>query len=98
MAWPFLVGGAVGTILGRTGRRPAALASGAWVWLGTVTAGMLLRWASGGGVQLPFVLVAGVVLSLLLLGWRLVTRALALRRGVSGAADVRSSSIGGALR
>jgi hypothetical protein len=98
VAWPFLVGGAVGTLIGRIWRRPAALSSGAWVWLGTVTAGMLLRWSTGGGVQLSFVLVAGVVLALLLLGWRLVTRALALRRGVSGAADIRSSSIGGAPR
>jgi Protein of unknown function (DUF3054) len=98
VAWPFLAGGAVGTLIGRTWRRPSALSSGVWVWLGTVAGGMLLRWLTGGGVQLSFVIVASVVLAVFLLGWRLVTRALALRRGVSGAADVRSSSIGGAPR
>jgi hypothetical protein len=98
VAWPFLVGGAVGTLAGRTWRRPTALTSGAWVWLGTVAGGMLLRWSTGGGVQLSFVIVAGIVLAVFLLGWRLVARALALRRGVSGADDVRSSSIGGAPR
>ena len=98
VAWPFLVGGAAGTLLGRTWRRPAALTSGAFVWLGAVSGGMLLRWATGGGVQPSFVIVACVVLGVFLIGWRLVTRALALRRGVSGAADVRSSSIGGAPR
>jgi DUF3054 family protein len=98
VAWPFLVGGAVGTLAGRTWRRPAALRSGFAVWVGTVVGGMLLRALTGGGLQVSFVIVAGIVLALLLLGWRLVTRALALRRGVSGAADVRSSSIGGAPR
>jgi hypothetical protein len=98
VAWPFLVGGAVGTLVGRTWRRPTALSSGAWVWLGTVAGGMLLRWSTGGGVQVSFVIVASVVLAVFLLGWRLVTRVLALLRGVSGAAEVRSSSVGGAPR
>ena len=80
VAWPFLVGGAVGTLAGRTWRRPAALSSGAWVWLGTVAGGMLLRWATGGGVQLSFVIVAGVVLALFLLGWRVIYNLVAMRR------------------
>ena len=79
VAWPFLAGGAVGTLLGRTWRRPTALTSGGWVWLGTVAGGMLLRWATGGGVQVSFVVVAGVVLAVLMLGWRL-TRATVLAR------------------
>ena len=79
VAWPFLAGGAVGTLLGRTWRRPTALTSGAWVWLGTVAGGMLLRWATGGGVQLSFVIVAGVVLGVFLLGWRMICRLLAQR-------------------
>ena len=72
VAWPFLVGGAVGTLVGRTWRRPAALSSGVSVWLGTVTGGLLLRWAMGGGVQPSFVVVAGVVLAVVLVGWRVV--------------------------
>ena len=90
VAWPFLVGGAVGTLAGRTWRRPSALASGAWVWAGTLVGGMLLRALTGGGVQLSFVIVAAIVLAVLLLGWRLVTRAASASR--------RSSSIGGAPR
>ena len=80
VAWPFLAGGAVGTLIGRTWRRPTALTSGAWVWLGTVAGGMLLRWATGGGVQVSFVVVAGVVLGAFLLGWRLVASLSRLRR------------------
>jgi hypothetical protein len=80
VAWPFLAGGAAGTLLGRTWRRPAALTSGAWVWLGAVAGGMLLRWASGGGVQPSFVVVAGVVLAVLLIGWRAAARATMLAR------------------
>jgi Protein of unknown function (DUF3054) len=86
VAWPFLVGGAVGTLVGRTWRRPAALSSGAWVWLGTVAGGMLLRWATGGGVSLSFVVVAGVVLAVFLLGWRLARATVLARRRV---VDVR---------
>jgi Protein of unknown function (DUF3054) len=90
VAWPFLVGGAVGTLAGRTWRRPESLASGVWVWAGTLVGGMLLRALSGGGVQVSFVAVAGTVLAAFMLGWRLVMRA---RSG-----SARRSSIGGAPR
>jgi hypothetical protein len=90
VAWPFLVGGTIGTVVGRIWRRPAALSSGGWVWLGTVAGGMLLRWATGGGVQPSFVLVAGLVLAVLLLGWRVALGASVARR--------RSSSLGRAPR
>ena len=80
VAWPFLVGGAVGTLIGRTWRRPSALSSGLWVWLGSMAGGMLLRWLSGGGVQPSFVIVASVVLAVFLLGWRVVVRLARARR------------------
>jgi Protein of unknown function (DUF3054) len=80
VAWPFLVGGAVGTLAGRIWRRPAALSSGAAVWAGTLVGGMLLRWLTGGGVQLSFVVVAGVTLALFLIGWRAVLRLARVRR------------------
>lgn len=70
VAWPFLVGGALGTLAARTWRRPYAVASGAYVWVGTFVGGMLLRALTGGGVQLSFVVVAGVTLAVFLLGWR----------------------------
>ena len=85
VAWPFLVGGALGTVAGRTWRRPESFRSGAAVWAGTLVGGMLLR-ALTGGVQVSFVIVAAVVLAFLMLGWRLVTRTRSARR----------SSIGGA--
>ena len=79
VAWPFLAGGALGTLAGRTWRRPAALSSGLAVWAGTVGGGMLLRALTGGGVPVPFVIVAAVVLAVLLLGWRLCYRVLSPR-------------------
>ncbi len=80
VAWPFLLGGALGSLAGRTWRRPDAVASGAYVWVGTLAVGMLLRALTGGGVQLSFVIVAGVVLAVFLVGWRLAYRAVRSRR------------------
>ena len=47
-SWP---AAAVGTLLGRTWRRPRALRSGVAVWVGTLVGGMLLRALTGGGVR-----------------------------------------------
>ena len=73
-AWPFLAGAAVGMLSRPNLARPGSLRSGMSVWLGTVVGGMLLRAATGGGVQLSFVLVAATVLAVFLLGWRLLAR------------------------
>src|SRR4051812_15051045 len=69
-AWPFLAGAAAGTVLGRAWRRPGSFGSGLVVWAGTVAGGMALRVLTGAGTQLSFVVVAGLVLGALLLGWR----------------------------
>lgn len=69
-AWPFLAGCLLGTLIGRTWRRPYALTSGVAVWLGTVVGGMTLRVLTGGSVQLSFIVVASCVLALLIIGWR----------------------------
>ena len=74
VAWPFLAGGALGTLAGRIWRRPESVRSGAYVWAGTLVGGMLLRALTGGGVQVSFVVVAGVVLAVLQLGWRAVAQ------------------------
>jgi len=79
-AWPFLAGAAVGMLAGRIWRDPATLRSGLPVWLGTVVVGMLLRAATGGGIQLSFVIVAATVLAVFLLGWRLLARLLSRAR------------------
>jgi len=73
-AWPFLAGGLIGTLIGRTWRHPFALKSGVAVWLGTVAGGMVLRVLTGAGVQLSFIIVASCVLALFLIGWRAIFR------------------------
>ncbi|WP_440311759.1 DUF3054 domain-containing protein [Leucobacter chromiireducens] len=72
-AWPFLAALALSWILCGAARRPIALLrTGLPVWLGTVAIGMLVRWLSGGGVALAFVLVTLGTLGVFLLGWRLI--------------------------
>jgi hypothetical protein len=79
-AWPFLVGAAVGWLAGRAWRHPfAPWRSGLWVWAGALVIGMLLRVVSGQGIAVSFVIVAGIVLFLFLVGWRLI--AAVVRRG-----------------
>lgn len=80
-AWPFLVGALVGWALSRGWRRPGAIVpTGVTVWVCTIAVGMLLRKATGAGTALSFVLVAGLVTGLSLLGWRAVVAALARHR------------------
>ena len=78
--WPFLVGLVVGWIVSRGWRLPLAIDhTGLFVWASTVVVGMLLRFASGQGVQVSFIIVTFVVLGAFLLGWRAIAR-LVLRR------------------
>ncbi len=70
-AWPFLVGTAVGWLLVRGWRRPAAIApTGLVVWVCTVVIGMLARRATSAGVAVSFVVVAFAATAVVLLGWR----------------------------
>jgi hypothetical protein len=70
-AWPFLAGTAVGWLLARAWRRPAALVpTGVVVWLCTVVVGMALRKLTGAGVAPSFIVVASLSTAVLLLGWR----------------------------
>ena len=84
--WPFLVGLAVGwlLILGLRRAHPATwspqrLGSGVVCVVSVMVVGMLLRWASGQGTALAFVIVATASTAILLLGWRVA--ALAIARG-----------------
>ena len=82
-AWPFLVGAAIGWILGKAWTRPCAwLPVGLVVWASTLTGGMLLRVASGQGVEVSFVVVAGLVLAVFLIGWRVISGLMAKRLGL----------------
>lgn len=72
-AWPFLAGLAVGWLVTRAWRRPAAvLGAGVGVWLSTAGLGMVLRAVSGQGTAVAFVFVALAFLGLFMLGWRVV--------------------------
>ncbi|GAA1820909.1 DUF3054 domain-containing protein [Agromyces neolithicus] len=72
-AWPFLAGAAAGWLAMRAWRNPfSPWPNGTVIWAATLVGGMLLRAASGQGVQLAFVIVAALTLAALLLGWRLV--------------------------
>ena len=82
-AWPFLVGAAIGWVIARGWKKPCAWRpTGAIVWASTLAVGMLLRLATGQGVQVSFVLVAGLVLAAFLVGWRVIAGALAKRMGL----------------
>ncbi|MDT0156302.1 DUF3054 domain-containing protein [Microbacterium sp. ARD32] len=81
-AWPFLVGLVIGhllaTLVPARPRRPWSLGWGVIAWVVTVAGGMLLRIASGDTAELPFIIVATLVVGVFLLGWRLI--ALLVRR------------------
>jgi hypothetical protein len=71
--WPFLAGLAIGWAVCRGWRAPfRVVTTGVPVWMSTVLFGMLLRAASGQGVQPSFVIVTTLVLAAFLLGWRAI--------------------------
>ena len=83
-AWPFLVGTAVGWLLIRGWRRPAAVVpTGLVVWVCTVAVGMLLRKATSAGVAVSFVVVASAATAVVLLGWRVAVAALTRQQNQS---------------
>lgn len=85
--WPFATGLVVGWAGARGWRRPFSIArTGLVAWVGTVLIGMLLRVASGQGVQVAFVIVASIVLGALLLGWRFLL--VALDRSATRSSDI----------
>ncbi|QYB02548.1 DUF3054 domain-containing protein [Rhodococcus sp. USK10] len=78
-AWPFLSGLAVGwlaTVALYRDKFDAFLIvpTGIVVWLSTLVVGMLLRVVSGQGTAFSFIIVAGTVLAVFLLGWRAVAK------------------------
>jgi Protein of unknown function (DUF3054) len=92
-AWPFLVAAAVGWLAVRAGHAPLRpWPTGVAVWAVAWLGGMALRAASGDGTAPSFVVVAGLVLAALLIGWRVVATAVSLagrRRRATGPARGR---------
>lgn len=71
--WPFLGGLIIGWLLLRAWRHPRDIVwTGLGIWVATVAGGLLLRLASGQGVQLSFAIVTTIVLGVFLLGWRAI--------------------------
>lgn len=76
-AWPFLGGLAVGWLatfgLYRNKFDPRlVIPTGVLVWLSTLVVGMLLRIVGGQGTAFSFIVVAGTVLAVFLIGWRAI--------------------------
>ncbi|NYI40678.1 DUF3054 domain-containing protein [Demequina lutea] len=81
--WPFLAGAAIGWVIAKGWSKPCAWRpTGVVVWASTLVGGMLLRVASGQGVEVSFVVVAGLVLASFLIGWRVISGLLAKRPGL----------------
>jgi hypothetical protein len=85
-AYPFLAGWAIAYVTTGAWSRPLALwPTGGVAWILTVFVGMLIRVASGQGVEdgnplpLSFLIVATIVTGVFLLGWRLIARPLVRR-------------------
>lgn len=84
-AWPFLLGLLAGwAVAGLSARGAFAptrpVPAGVLIWGGTLVVGMLARVVSGQGTAISFIIVAGVVLAVFLLGWRAALTAWARRR------------------
>lgn len=71
--WPFVLAALLAhmVLLLRKAQSDRML-PGVMVWFLTVVIGLLLRWFSGQGTAVPFVIVATLTLALFLLGWRAI--------------------------
>lgn len=79
-AWPFLAALALGWVVTRNWRSPLSLwPQGVGIWLITVAGGMALRLVSGSTAEIPFVIVATLVLGVFLLGQRYLAGLLSRR-------------------
>ena len=81
-AWPFLVALLVGWLIVLLTRRSTmAVSTGVLLWVVTLAGGMTIRGLGDGRVpHWSFILVAGVVTAVFLIGWRAVAALLRRRR------------------
>lgn len=89
--WPFLIalllGHLVAALLPGRPRRPWSVLWGAGVWVVTVAGGLLIRVLSGDTAEVPFIIVATIVLGVFLVGWRALAALLRRRRNASSTAE-----------
>lgn len=78
-SWPFVAALALGWLVLRIWRTPISLRRGLGLWLVVVVVGLTLRGLTGGGLALPFVLVATGTLLVFLVGWRAIANLTARR-------------------
>lgn len=76
-AWPFVVAAIIGSLLASRFGGDSWWRAGSIAWAVTVLGGIGLRLLGAETAQLPFVVVATVVLALLIIGWRAVAAILA---------------------
>ena len=75
-SWPFLVGLGCAWILSAAWTAPLApMRTGVAIWSTTILLGMIVRFAVGAGIAVPFIIVASALNFLTLVGWRVIARA-----------------------
>lgn len=96
-AWPFLValviGHLVAALLPGRPRRPWSPMWGAVVWVVTVAGGMLVRVVAGDTAEVPFIIVATIVLGVFLVGWRAVAALVRRLRGSQSAGEADAAAV-----
>lgn len=96
-AWPFLVvlviGHLVAALLPGRPRRPWSLMWGAVVWVVTVAGGMLVRVVAGDTAEVPFIIVATIVLGVFLVGWRAAAALVRRLRGSQSAGEADAAAV-----
>lgn len=78
-AWPFLLGLSIGWVVSRSWRTTLTFPAAFWIFACTLALGIAFRNVTFTGAQPSFVAMAFSVLSVLLMGWRLIAY-LELRR------------------
>ena len=79
--WPFAIAAAFGWVTCYAlSVRIASIGGGIVTTVLCLALGMLLRWLSGQGIAAGFIAVAGIVLTVLLLGWRVFATIVVRRR------------------
>lgn len=72
-AWTFLLGVvAAWVFMAYLETRVTKVAAGILVWLSTWVIGNGLRWLTGAGVAVPFLIASAVGLAILFIGWRVI--------------------------